>query len=104
MARAVGAIIDRRIFGEKARLLTEGARVGDGLVYVESVIALPRVSPDVGDAEACIPTLVLHRQVVLLGVRNAQVGIDGLRERDGRRPRDAGRRDDALQDPRWGGR
>src|SRR5215831_4757850 len=98
MARAVGAIIDRRILGEKAWLLAEGARVGDGLVDIESVIALPRVSPDVGYAEAGIPTLVLHRQVVLLGVRNAQVGIDGLWERDGRRSRDAGGREDARQD------
>src|SRR4030095_5069779 len=97
MARAVRAITDRRILWEKAWLLAEGARVGDGLVDVESVIALPRVSPDVGDAEAGIPTLVLHRQVVLLGVRNAQVGIDGLRRGDRRRTCDAGCREDARQ-------
>src|SRR5215813_5298763 len=98
MARAVRAIIDRRILGEKARLLAEAARVWDGLVDIESVIALPRVSPDVGDSEAGIPALMLHRQVVLLGVRDAQIGIDSLRERDGRRPRDSGSREDLRQD------
>src|SRR5262249_56987004 len=98
MARAVSAVADRRIVGETSRLLAVEARVGDGLVDVESVIALPRIGPDVGDAEACIPALMLHRQVVLLGVRAAQITIDGLPYRDSRRARDTGGREDAAQD------
>src|SRR5262249_40758700 len=50
------------------------------------------------DAEACIPALMLHRQVVLLGVRNAEVRVNGLWERDSRWPRDTGGREDAGQD------
>src|SRR5262249_56094641 len=98
MARAVSAVADRRIVGETSRLLAVEARVGDGLVDVESVIALPRVGSDVGDAEACIPALMLHRQVVLLGVRNAEVRVNGLWERDSRWPRDTGGREDPGQD------
>src|SRR5262249_23228076 len=63
MACAVGPVIDRRIFGEKPRLLYVEASVRNGLVDIECVIALPRVGPDVGNAETCIPALMLHRQV-----------------------------------------
>src|SRR5262245_21415854 len=102
MPRSVVAEKNSRVGRERARLGAVDAVVGHRLVDVSTEDALPRIRAGVSYAEAHVPMLVFDRQRVLSGERDTQILATAARDRNRRRPGDAGREN--YREGQWIGR